>query len=211
MDDREPELLEKLLRKGGIYVERKRIEVADYLIGADVCVERKTLEDFLRSIYDGRLFEQVEEMRRCCETVVIIVENSCKIDVRRRPQYLGALAYLSLRGVSVIHLSDQEETAQFLSYLTRKVEGDRPSIIPVRRKKRPKAFEEAYSVLLSFPSIGPKSAEKLMIEFRNLKEIFNADFTKLRSILGDSRARKFREVLNSPFTYERESRLGDHG
>lgn len=211
MDDREPESIEKLLRKRGVHVERKRIEVADYLVGTDICIERKTLEDFLKSIYDGRLFEQAEEMRRCCGKILIIVENTYRIDDRSRPHYLGALAYLFLKGISVIHLSDQEETVSFIAYLARKVEGDRASIIPLRKRKRPRAFEEAYSVLLSFPSIGPKSAEKLMSEFRTLKEIFDADFTKLRSIIGDSRARKFREVLNSPFIYERETRLEDQG
>ncbi|MCS7103523.1 MAG: hypothetical protein NZ992_06550, partial [Candidatus Korarchaeum sp.] len=193
MDDREPEVIEKLLRRNGVFVERKRIEVADYLIGMDVCIERKTLEDFLRSIYDSRIFNQIEEMRTCCNTLIVIVENSFKLDIRVKPHYLGALAYLSLKGVSVIHLSDREETATFLSYLARKVEGDRPSTIPIRRKRRPKAFEEAYSVLLSFPSIGPKSAEKLMNEFRSLREIFNADFSRLRNVIGEARARKLRD------------------
>lgn len=211
MDDREPEIMERLLRKNGVLVERKRIEVADYLIGMDVCIERKTLEDFLRSIYDGRIFEQVEEMRACCDRLIVIVENSFRFDSRAKPHYLGALAYLSLRGVSVIHVGDREETAKFLSYLARKVEGNKPSTIPIRRKRRPKAFEEAYSVLLSFPSIGPKSAEKLMSEFRNLREIFNADFSKLRNVIGEAKARKLRDVLNSPFVYERETRLEDQG
>lgn len=211
MDDREPEVIERLLRRNGVFVERKRIEVADYLIGMNVCVERKTLEDFLRSIYDGRIFDQVEAMMSCCDKLIVIVENSYELEDRAKPHYLGALAYLSLRGVSVIHLNDREETAAFLSYLARKVEGDRPSTIPVRRRRRPKAYEEAYSVLLSFPSIGPKSAEKLMSEFKNLREIFNADFSKLKAIIGESKARKLRDVLNSPFIYERETRLDDHG
>lgn len=211
MDDREPETIERLLKRDGLLVERRRIEVADYLIGMDVCIERKTLEDFLRSIYDGRIFNQIEEMKECCDTLIVVIENFFRLDSRVRPSYLGALAYLSLRGVSVIHLSDHEETAAFLSYLARRVEGDKPSTIPVRRKRRPKAFEEAYSVLLSFPSIGPKSAEKLMIEFGNLREIFNADFPKLRNVIGEAKARKLRDVLNSPFLRERETKLEDHG
>lgn len=211
MDDREPETIERLLKRNGLFVERKRIEVADYLIGMNVCVERKTLEDFLRSIYDGRIFNQIEDMRECCDTLIVIIENFSKVDSRARPSYLGALAYLSLKGVSLIRLSDLEETASFLSYLARKVEGDKPSTIPVRRKRRPKAFEEAYSVLLSFPSIGPKSAEKLMNEFGSLREIFSADFSKLRNVIGEAKARKLRDVLNSPFVYERETRLEDQG
>jgi DNA excision repair protein ERCC-4 len=211
MDDREPEGIEKLLRRNGMLVERKRIEVADYLIGTDVCVERKTLEDFLRSIYDGRLFDQVEEMFRCCSRILLLIEGSYRLDGRGRFHYLGALARLSLEGVSVIHVNDYEDTAYLLTYLAKKVEGDKPSIIPVRKRRKVRGFEEAYSVLLSFPSIGPKSAEKLMSEFKNLKEIFNADFPKLKSLIGEAKARKFREVLNTPFTRERETKLEDQG
>jgi ERCC4-type nuclease len=211
MDDREPESIERILRSNGILVERKRIEVADYLIGVDVCIERKTLEDFLRSIYDGRLFDQVEEMMRCCSRILVLIESSHRLDGRGKLHYLGALAYLSLKGVSVIHVNGYEDTAYLLTYLARKVEGDRPSTIPVRRRRKAKSFEEAYSILLSFPSIGPKSAEKLMSEFKNLKEIFNADFPKLKSLIGEAKARKFREILNSPFVYERETKLEDQG
>ncbi len=208
MDDREPELIEKLLRRLGVLVERRRIEVSDYLVGTNVCVERKSLGDFLKSIYDGRLFDQVEQMKGNCEIIIVLVEEP-HFHLRRDavPHYLGALSSLALRGVSVIHVVSPEDTARFLAYLARKVEGSRPSVIPVRRRRRPKSWEEAYAVLVSFPSIGPKSAEKLLNEFGTLKDVFSADFSRLRRVVGEAKARKIQEVLNTPFRQVKEAKL----
>ncbi len=210
MDDREPELIEKLLRKQGVVVERRRIEVSDYLIGTNVCVERKSLNDFIKSIYDGRLFDQVEQMRTNCEIIVIVIEEPY-FHIRRNavPHYLGALSSLALRGVSVIHVTSPEDTAKFLAYLSKKVEGDRPSIIPVKKRRKPKSWEEAYAILVSFPSIGPKSAEKLLNEFGTLRDVFSADFHRLRRVVGEAKARKLQEVLNTPFKRVKEAKLED--
>ncbi len=208
MDDREPELIERLLRKYGVFVERRRIEVSDYLVGTNVCVERKSLSDFIKSIYDGRLFDQVEQMRASCEVIIILVEEPY-FHLKRGavPHYLGALSSLALRGVSVIHVTSFEDTARFLAYLSRKVEGDRPSVIPVKKRRKPKSWEEAYAVLVSFPSIGPKSAEKLLNEFGTLKNVFIADFHSLKRIVGEAKARKLQEVLNAPFKPVKEAKL----
>jgi len=208
MDDREPEIIERLLRKGGVLVERRRIEVSDYLVGMDVCVERKTLNDFLRSIYDGRLFDQVEQMRGNCNTAVIVIEEPYfRVRDDARPHYLGAISSLVLRGISVVHVTSPEDTARFLIYLSRKVEGERPSIIPVRRRRRPKSWEEAYAVLISFPTIGPRSAEKLLNEFGTLRDVLNAEFSRLKAVIGEAKARKLKEVLNAPFKQVRETKL----
>lgn len=208
MDDREPELIEKLLKMHGMLVERKRIEVSDYLIGANVCVERKSLSDFLKSVYDGRLFDQVNQMRANCEIIILLIEESYfHIKGSAMPHYLGALSSLSLRGISVIHVTSPEDTARFLVYLAKKVEGDRASVIPVKKRKRPRSCEEAYAILVSFPSIGPKSAEKLLSEFKTLKGVFNADFHRLKEVVGEARARKLQEILNTPFKHVRETKL----
>ena len=210
MDDREPEIIEKLLRRYGALVERKRIEVADYLVGADVCIERKSLNDFIKSIYDGRLFDQVEQMKDSCSVVIIIVEEPYfTVGVNARPHYLGALSSLALRGVSVVHVVSPEDTARFLVYLAKKVEGNKPSVIPVRKKRKPRSWEEAYAVLTSFPTIGPKSAEKLLNEFGTLKEVFNAELPKLKRVIGEAKARKLKEVLNTPFRQVKETKLED--
>ncbi len=210
MDDREPEIIEILLRKYGALVDKRRIEIADYLIGEDVCVERKSLNDFIRSIYDGRLFDQIEQMKNGCNIIIMLVEEPYfHIRPNSKLHYLGALSSLALRGVSVMHVTSPDDTARFLFYLAKKVEGEKPSIIPVKRRRRPKSWEEAFAVLTSFPGIGPKSAEKLLKRFGTLNDVFNADFFSLKRVIGEAKAKKLKEVINTPFRRVKETRLED--
>ncbi|RMF30602.1 MAG: heavy metal resistance protein CzcA, partial [Candidatus Nitrosothermus koennekii] len=59
VDDREknskvPDELEEL----GVRVEYKHLEVGDYIPLPEVVVERKSMRDLVKSIYDNRLFIQ---------------------------------------------------------------------------------------------------------------------------------------------------------
>ncbi len=60
---------------GGAEVEVKTLDVADYVVSEDVGIERKSANDFIQSIIDGRLFDQVERLKRAYEKPVIIVEG----------------------------------------------------------------------------------------------------------------------------------------
>ena len=51
-------LVEKL-RQRGSRVEVKQLDFGDFVVSGDVVIERKTLDDFVKSIYDGRLFSQL--------------------------------------------------------------------------------------------------------------------------------------------------------
>ncbi len=212
MDDREPATIEAVLRSRNVRVEKKRIEVADYLVGPEVCVERKTVSDFLKSIYEGRLQDQVNNMLDFCSRSIVVVEGKPQyVKGNARLHMLGALASLSYRGVSIVNTLTMEDTALFLVYLARKVQGTQDKVMPVIRRKKPKSWDNALAILTSFPGIGVKSAEKVLKEYRNLREVFTSDFNKLRRVLGDHRARKMMETLDAPFKLVKEEKLEDQG
>ncbi|MEM1868772.1 MAG: ERCC4 domain-containing protein, partial [Acidilobaceae archaeon] len=50
-----PGILESL----GLIVIREYLEIGDYIIPGDIIIERKTAEDYINSLYDGRLFDQI--------------------------------------------------------------------------------------------------------------------------------------------------------
>ncbi len=212
MDDREPATIEAILRSRNVRVEKKRIEVADYLVGPEVCVERKTVSDFLKSIYEGRLQDQVSNMLDSCSKVIVVVEGRPHyVKGNARLHMLGALASLAYKGASTVTTLTMEDTALFLVYLARKIQGTQDKVMPIIRRKRPKGWENALAILTSFPGIGVKSAEKVLREYRNLREVFTSDFNKLRKVLGDYRARKMVETLDTPFKIVKEEKLEDQG
>ena len=45
-------------------VEVKKLKVGDFIISKDVVVERKTVDDFVNSLIDRRLFKQADNMQK---------------------------------------------------------------------------------------------------------------------------------------------------
>ena len=59
IDDRERKSgIPELIKKIGINVEIKTLQVGDYIVSPETVVERKSIQDFMSSIFDGRLFDQ---------------------------------------------------------------------------------------------------------------------------------------------------------
>jgi DNA excision repair protein ERCC-4 len=50
------------------------LEVGDYILTPDICIERKSLSDLIGSFASGRLFNQVESMCRTYATVILLIE-----------------------------------------------------------------------------------------------------------------------------------------
>lgn len=50
------------------------LEVGDYVLAPDVCLERKSLPDLIGSLASGRLFSQATAMSRCYKTAVLLIE-----------------------------------------------------------------------------------------------------------------------------------------
>jgi Fanconi anemia group M protein len=60
----------------GVAVEFKHLEYGDYLINDTVTIERKTGKDFLVSIIDGRLFNQIAVLKRKCSKPLVLIEGN---------------------------------------------------------------------------------------------------------------------------------------
>ena len=64
IDERERKSgIPKLLQKIGINVEVKRLPLGDYIVSHETVVERKSVSDFISSIFDGRLFDQCNRLK----------------------------------------------------------------------------------------------------------------------------------------------------
>ena len=115
VDDREHKLMKVLdLRKDKITYEVKRLDIADIVVSKDVAIERKEGADFISSIMDNRLFEQLLRLKDTYLYPILIIEglNDKVIENTgmRISSVYGALSFVSYKlGISVIptrHLSD---------------------------------------------------------------------------------------------------------
>ena len=65
-----------LLRQAGAIIDFAQLSVGDYIVSPETAVERKTIQDLLNSIFDGRLFVQCSQLNEHYVKPVLIVEGN---------------------------------------------------------------------------------------------------------------------------------------
>lgn len=205
----------EILRKKGMYVQMKTLDVGDYVV-AEYAVERKTVRDFLASMYSGRLFEQAQRISGAYREYLLIVEGDTRemlADLRNPRVYWGALLALVVNfDFKVFFTLDRRQTADLLHALSTKSRG-KAAVRPLLVKKPRMATirDRQLSVLESLPMIGPKLAEKLLSSFGSVRNVFRASRVELalKGGLGYARAGKIQQLLDAeyPSSMARQTQL----
>jgi len=114
VDSREPIKMVKKCEKVGMNVERKKLDVGDYVCEEmSVCIERKQIDDFTLSIVDDRLKNQVDNMKRKYKYNYVLVSG--RITKRYSKKFnensiLGKIASILVKdGVSIIILENDKQ------------------------------------------------------------------------------------------------------
>lgn len=68
--------LPNVLHLKGMHVIPVTLEVGDYVLSPQICVERKSIADLFQSFASGRLYHQVETMSRYYRMPVLLIEFS---------------------------------------------------------------------------------------------------------------------------------------
>ncbi|NXP82461.1 XPF endonuclease, partial [Ramphastos sulfuratus] len=66
--------LPSLIHRRGIDIEPVTLEVGDYILTPDVCVERKSISDLIGSLNNGRLYAQCVSMSRYYKRPILLIE-----------------------------------------------------------------------------------------------------------------------------------------
>lgn len=66
--------LPSLLHRRGLDIEPVTLEVGDYILTPDTCVERKSVSDLIGSLQSGRLYTQCLSMTRYYRKPVLLIE-----------------------------------------------------------------------------------------------------------------------------------------
>lgn len=184
-------------KKAKIKIEK--LEIGDYLIG-EIAIERKTFSDFLGSMINKRLMEQLIELKKYPKGFLILegfYHNYNDFKIHENAIRGMLLSVITEFQVPIIYTQNEEDTAKFLILLARKQEKEKKDLA-IRPIKRIKSSEEQKQFILEgFPGLGPTLSKKLIKEFPNLKEIFNASKEELRQIenFDDAKIEKFKDIL----------------
>ena len=167
-------------KKDKITYESTQLDIADVVISDEVAIERKEGFDFVSSIMDNRLFEQLLRLKDTYEYPILILEG-LNDDVfentgMKISSIYGALSYISYKlGISVIPTRNLEDTAiviERIAYREQK-KGD----IPLLARKAPKELskkERRSFIIEGLVDIGPKKAKALIDKYKTPYKVFKA-------------------------------------
>jgi ERCC4-type nuclease len=180
---------------------------------SDRCaVERKSVNDFISSLFDGRLIDQLNRLSEAYEKPVLILEGDVNLlyaDEQRRAFFLKTLFNLTIDyNIRLLFSSCKNLTKDILVGLLH-YEKFGKSRYPIARRK-PKTLERRELlkfILKGFPYIGDKSAEKLLQSFGSLRKIFTSPSRELmlKGRLTLKQAKTFTDLLDIPYSVEKEN------
>ena len=194
--------LTDLLKNSDALVEIAKLSYGDYFINGRITVERKTAKDFLKSIIDGRLFNQLSNLKKFCNHPILLIEgNPYETDHNfDRMAIKGAIVSTqTIWYVPVIFSRTKEDSRDILLMISRQL-GTCIDVVPLRGGYRPKRIKSKQLYLLQgLPQVGPKLAKRLILHFKSVSKVMNASVQDLTDVdgIGMVSAQKIREVLDA--------------
>lgn len=199
-----------LLKQIGVKVEMMNLPVGDYIVASETVVERKSVSDFISSVFDGRLFDQCNRLKEHFEHPAIIIEgNVDEIDkITENPLvFYGAMSSVVLDfKIPVIPTPNASHTAKLLiSMCARQGAVKGPFLKKIRKSGN--LQQQQLSILSSLPGVGEKLASRMLEKFGSPSSSLNASSLELSKIngMGESRAQKIRKILDAESKNEKKT------
>ncbi len=208
-DSREQKLYDlfvSLFSKEGFIINKDVLSVGDVVINNVVAIERKTAEDFLNSVVDGRLFSQLDKLVYYYDIPVLIIEGNISDALKNREIHenviRGVLSKIAITyHVPVLWSKDIGDTVRYVYFISKRLlEEDKNDAYKIV-KKSSSLKEQQLQLISSIPYINKTLGERLLKRFKTIKNIANATEERLKEVegIGDKKARKIYELFNKVY------------
>lgn len=193
------------LEKLGAEIDVKTLEVGDYVVSERIAIERKSAEDFVNSLLNNTLFEQISNISRSYEKPALLIEGGGLFSARQiSPKAIhGTLASIGIDfGVSIFYTRDAEDSAMLIHTLAKREQSDEPREIKLHGKKASQMLSEQQEYIVSAISeIGPKAAKTLLQHFGSVENVMKAEYEELIKVpkIGPKTAARIREVVSGEY------------
>ena len=211
IDERERKSgIPKLLKDIGVNVEIKTLPIGDYIVSHETVVERKSINDLIASIFDGRLFDQCNRLKEHFQFPIILLEgNVDEIEsITENPLvFYGALSTIAIDyKIPIIPTPNASHTAKLLVSLSSRKESIKGPLLK-KIKKSNDVQKQQLSVLCSLPGVGEKIAIRMLEKFESPLKVLSASTKDLAKIpgLGELRAKKIKKMLEKKSRHTKPS------
>ncbi|MBI2652510.1 DEAD/DEAH box helicase [Candidatus Woesearchaeota archaeon] len=196
----------KELAENNVIVNLEKLEYADYVVSSRCGIEIKTVEDFVNSIIDGRLLEQVKNLKNNFERPIIVIEGTQDIYGVRNVHHnsiLGMMATIAVSyGIPIIQTRNFKETSALLQIIARREQEEIGRDFSLHADRKPATLKEQQEYLVSsLPGMGLALAKPLLKHFKTIKNLVNATEKELQEVekIGPIKAKQIKDVVEGEY------------
>jgi len=190
----------------GVSLKLEKLDNADYVLSSRCGVEIKIVQDFVDSIVDGRLLQQIKALKNDFERPLIIIEGTDDIYSMRNVHansIRGMLATIAVSyGIPILHSRNPKETAAFLQIIAKREQEETPKDFTLHAEKREMSLKEWQEyIVAAFPGIGAVLAKPILTKFGTIKKFVNASEERLQKVekIGPEKAKRIKEVVDKEY------------
>lgn len=190
----------------GVSISLRSMEVGDYQLSTRVGIEYKKVPDFVDSIVDGRLLDQIKDLKQNFERPIIIVEGDEDIYSQRKvhPNAIrGMFATITVSyGIPVLQTKTSKETAALMAVIAKREQDPEFGEFNPHGSRKPMSIKEQQEYIVSsLPGIGPTLAKPLLKKFGTIREFMNANVSELKDVdkIGEKKANEIQRVLTEKY------------
>ena len=187
-------------------VKLSALNFADYVLSDRVAAELKAVEDFVQSILDGRLLEQIKELKRNYERPLVVIEGEQDIfSVRNiHPNSIrGMMATIIVSyGIPLIQTKNSKETAALFSIIAKREQEETSNNFNPHADRKPLTLKEQQEYLVSaLPGVGLTFSKPLLKRFKSIKNLVNASVYELQEVekIGEVKAKQIKDVFEGEY------------
>lgn len=181
--------------------EEDALLVGDFLIDDTICFEHKKPSDFISSVFDGRLFEQIEAMKENYPYNYVLVSGN--IDdimviadaIHRHTAIIGAICSCFRRGCPIVFCGSIKNMADMLLCLGKKhTDGKVRNRVVTKKILEDKRVQ----LLCALGGVSSTSATALLNRFGTVRGVLDASEEELKEVynIGDKTAHNIKVVSN---------------
>jgi len=179
---------------------------SDYILSSRVGVEYKTVEDFVQSIIDGRLLQQIKNLRSNFERPLLVIEGIEDIYSVRNVHanaIRGTLSAVAVDfGVPILYTKNPKDTAQLLKIIAKREQEEIGVSFNVHPEKKNLSIKEQQEYIVSsLPGIGTGLAKPILKHFKSVKNVINAEQKELEKVekIGKKKAERIKDIVDRDY------------
>ncbi len=187
-----------------IVLKSETLPVGDYILSDRVAIERKTVDDFLSTLFRQDLFTQLKKLKASYDRPILLIEGEDLYSTAPSRQAVqGAISSILVDfQIPILYTSNSEETAEYIFRIAYREQIQEKRVPSLKTAVKPSSLaEEQLNLVSQIPKINRKIATALLREFGTIRSIFNQNQDSLKKVkgIGPTLANHIDLLANTPY------------